>query len=172
MKTVPMRTVVLGLGNEYRRDDGVGHVVAREVAARVTPDVGVYAVDGDPTRMLDAWDGADLAILIDSAVGDSSRPETVPSGTVHRVESVHRVDSVHRFDSGDVTLSPGAATSTHGFGLITALELGRLLDRLPHRWVLYTVDAADVGFGCGLSRATARAADRVVAAVLEEIARG
>lgn len=154
-----MRTVVLGLGNDYRRDDGVGPAVARDVAARVAPDVGVYAVDGEPTRMLDAWDGADLAILIDSAVGDSARSGTVTPGTVHR------------FDSQDLTLSPGAATSTHGFGLITALELGRLLDRMPRRWVLYTVDAADVGFGCGLSRATARAADRVVAAVLEEITR-
>jgi hydrogenase maturation protease len=148
-----MNTVVLGLGNDYRCDDGVGPAVAREVGLRAPPVIRVCAADGEPTRLLDAWDGADLAVLIDSVVCASARAGTV-----------------HRFDATDVTLSSVRGTSTHGVGLVAALELGRLLDRMPRRWVLYTVEVTDVGFGRGLSTAAARAVESVVSAVLEDVA--
>lgn len=150
-----MTIVVLGLGQDFRRDDGIGHAIAREVAARAAPAIRVHAADGEPTRLLDAWDGAELAVLIDSVVCDSPRAGTV-----------------RRYDSTAVTLSSVHATSTHGLGLVAALELAALLDRLPRRWVLYTVEVADVGFGCGLSPAAARAIEPVVSAVLAEVSSG
>ncbi|QYB04605.1 hydrogenase maturation protease [Rhodococcus sp. USK10] len=148
-----MITVVLGLGNDCRRDDGLGPAVAREVAARVAADVRVSASDGDPTRMLDAWAGADLAVLVDAVVSAPPRPGTV-----------------HRFDSNTVAALPTPAVSTHGLGLVTALELGSVLDRLPCRWVLYVVEVLDVGYGRGLSPAAAGAVESVVEAVLSELA--
>ena len=77
-----MIAVVLGLGNDCRRDDGLGPTAARDVAARVAVDVRVSASDGDPTRMLDASAGADLAVLVDAVGPDLPRP-----GTVHRFNS-------------------------------------------------------------------------------------
>ncbi|MEZ5151080.1 hydrogenase maturation protease [Rhodococcus zopfii] len=150
-----MTIVVLGLGQDFRRDDGIGHAIAREVAARAASAIRVHVADGEPTRLLDAWDGAELAVLIDSVVCDSPCTGTV-----------------RRYDSTAVTLSSVRATSTHGLGLVAALELAALLDRLPRRWVLYTVEVADVGFGCGLSPAAARAIEPVVSAVLAEVSGG
>ena len=148
-----MIAVVLGLGNDYRRDDGLGPTVAREVAARGAADVRASVSDGDPTRMLDAWAGADLAVLVDAVVSDPPRPGTV-----------------HRFDSNTVAALPTPTVSTHGVGLITALGWGSVLDRLPRRWVLYAVEVVDVGYGRGLSPAAAGAVESVVEAVLSELA--
>ncbi|MFE5704445.1 hydrogenase maturation protease [Rhodococcus koreensis] len=148
-----MTAVVLGLGNDYRRDDGLGPAVAREVAARVAADIRVSTSDGDPTRMLDAWAGADLAVLVDAVVSEPPRPGTV-----------------HRFDPTAVAELPTPNTSTHGVGLATALELGRVLDRLPRRWVLYAVEVVDLGYGRGLSPVAAGAVEPVVRAVLSELA--
>jgi hydrogenase maturation protease len=49
-----MTAVVLGVGNEDRRDDGIGPAVARAVAARAIPNLLVTISDGDPATLLDA----------------------------------------------------------------------------------------------------------------------
>jgi hypothetical protein len=53
-----------------------------------------------------------------------------------------------------------------------AVELGRVLGRLPVRLVLYAVEAGDVGYGEGLSPAVAAAADRVVDEIAGELVSG
>ena len=55
-----MTVVVIGLGNDLRRDDGIGPIVARQVADHVAPDVCVSVSDGDPGTLLEAWTGAQL----------------------------------------------------------------------------------------------------------------
>ena len=64
--------VVMGIGNSFRRDDGVGPAVAAAVNARAIPDVSVLIDAGDPAVVLDAWAGIRLAVLIDAAVGGRS----------------------------------------------------------------------------------------------------
>jgi hydrogenase maturation protease len=64
------RRIVIGVGNEYRRDDGFGPLVIAELSARRArdprlADVGLCACDGEPTRLLDLWTGADLAVVVD-----------------------------------------------------------------------------------------------------------
>jgi hypothetical protein len=48
--------------------------------------------------------------------------------------------------------------AAHGVDLGEAVELGRVLGRLPARLVLYAVEAADVGFGLGLTSEVASSA--------------
>lgn len=128
-----MTGVVLGVGNEFRQDDGVGVAVAAEVQGRGLPDVRVFTIDGEPSRMIDAWSGADVAVVVDAV----KVRDPVP-GRVHRMV----VDDL-----------PGhvSATSSHGLGVPEAVELARALDRLPGRLVLYTVEVDATGFGVGLT---------------------
>ncbi len=61
------RTVVIGVGNELRRDDGIGPAAVtrlRDLQAVDSTLVGVILAvcDGEPTRMIDLWTGADLAV--------------------------------------------------------------------------------------------------------------
>ena len=148
-----MTAVVLGVGNEDRRDDGVGPAVARAVAARAIPNLLVTISDGDPATLLDDWADMDVAVLVDAIVCDPPRP-----GTVHRI------------DSQALAALVAKATSTHGLGLTEALKLGAVLGRLPRRWVLYAVEVADIGYGRGLSSSTREVLEPVTSAVLAEVA--
>lgn len=150
------RAAVVGVGNRYRRDDGVG--LAAVEALRGSPPGGVRlaCVDGEPTRLLDAWDGVPLAVVVDAALCRPAHP-----GTVHR--------AVVAAGALDAAQAAGAASS-HGLGLPEAVELGRILERLPDRLVLLTVEAADVGLGDGLTPAVAAALPEVVAAIRRELA--
>ena len=86
-----MNVVVVGVGNAYRRDDGVGLEVAERMRGRA-PGVEAVAVEQEPSRLLDAWAGAELAIVVD-AVSSSDEP-----GTVHRFDASER-EEVERMTS-------------------------------------------------------------------------
>lgn len=146
--------VLIGLGNEWRRDDGVGPALTALLASRVEPEVRVVDLDGDPARVIEVWDGAELAVLVD-AVRSGAAP-----GTLFRTE----VGST----SSAVSLPAGTTDpSSHGLGVGEAVDLGRVLGRLPDRLVVHGVEAADLGDGPGLSPAVAAVlpalADRVLA---------
>ena len=149
------RVVVLGVGGEYRRDDAVGLAVAAEVARQAPPGVAVHATDGEPTRLLEAWAGAELAVLIDAVLVPDP-----PGG-------VAEPGRVYRTDLAEVAPAAGSASS-HGLGIPEAYALGRVLDRLPARLVVYAVAAADVRPGLGMSPDVAAAVPGVAAAVLAE----
>ncbi|EID77871.1 MULTISPECIES: hydrogenase maturation protease [Rhodococcus] len=147
-----MTVVVIGLGNDLRRDDGIGPTVARQVADHVAPDVCVSVSDGDPATLLEAWTGAQLAVIVDAVVCDPPRP-----GTVYRLTPD---------ELGDVR---AGTFSTHGIALDHTVRLGAVLDRLPHRMIVLAVEVADLGGGRGLSPAVGRAVDTAVSAVLSVI---
>jgi len=142
------RRVVIGVGNEYRRDDGVGPRVVAELTGRL-PDVELRITDGEPSRMLDLWTGAALAIVVD-AVYAPDRP----------------VGAWFELAATDAPAEPSAGT--HGVGLGTAVALGRVLGRLPERLVVLAVCGSEFGFGAGLS-APVEAAVRPVADRVREL---
>ena len=79
MRRVGRVVVVIGVGNEYRRDDGAGLAVVTSLRDRVPPGVGSCATYGEPTRPTQAWTGAALAVVVDAVRADPPRP-----GRVHR----------------------------------------------------------------------------------------
>lgn len=134
---------VIGLGNEWRSDDGVGIEVARRVGGRM--------FGGEPIRIIEALDGEDEVVLVD-AVSTGASP-----GALFVFEA-----------SSDPLPTPiFGASSTHALGLAEALELARTLGRLPRKVVVYGVEAESFEFGKGLSAAVAEAADRLIQEVLE-----
>jgi hydrogenase maturation protease len=145
----PRRRVIVAVGNEYRRDDGIGPAVLDNLRDHAPAGVTLTVTDGEATELLDAWGGAELAVLIDAVICEPSVP-----GRIHRTEAVPE---------------PGAAASTHGLGIPDAVRLAHALDRAPQRLVVYAVEAADLGFGHGLTSAVAAALPRVTRAVLAEV---
>ncbi|WP_413759869.1 hydrogenase maturation protease [Streptomyces sp. MMBL 11-3] len=153
------RIVVIGVGNEFRHDDGVGWAVIarlREHAAAhpLPPGTVLETCDGDPGRLLGLWEGAALAVVVDAA-----RAEPPCPGRVHRLV----LDGTRH--------GPLGATSSHGLGLGEAAELSSVLGRLPDRLVAYAVEGADGTFGAGLSEPVAAQVDALVHAVEDELAR-
>lgn len=139
------RAVVIGMGNPYRSDDGVGAAVAATVA--VPTGVTVLACPAEPTAILDAWDGVALAVLVDAAVGEP--PGRITTGTIDDYAAERPV-------------------SSHDLNLQQTYELGRAIGRAPDRLVVVTVGIAEAGHGVGLSPAVAAALPRA-ARIVERI---
>ncbi len=145
--------VVIGLGNVYRRDDGVGIAAAAALSRCALPGVRVVTEISDSADLLDAWDGAGLAVVIDGAVTGRSAPGTVC-----------------RCGPDQLALGP-ARMSSHSFDLAHTLALGRALSRMPDALVLLAVEIADIGQGEGLSPAVAAVVPTVVEMAADEINR-
>jgi hydrogenase maturation protease len=144
--------VVIGCGNEHRRDDACGLEVARALEPLVRGRARVVECDQGATGLLDLWDGEELVVVVDAV--RSGRP----AGTVHRMEV------------GEEPLAASLpATSTHGLSLGEAIDLGRSLGRLPGRLVIYGIEAGDVGMGVGLTAAVASAVPSVVDRIAHEV---
>lgn len=142
--------VVIGVGNSFRRDDGVGLAVADEVARLGLPGVQVVTSTGEPSGILDAWNGAPLAIVVDAARGEGAHP-----------------GRIRRWQPGQAARA--GAVSSHAIGLPDAYALGEALDRLPERLVVLSVDVADTDNGVGLTPAVAVAVSAVVGDILAEL---
>jgi hydrogenase maturation protease len=128
---------VIGLGNEWRGDDGVGIEVARRLGGRL------FA--GEPIGLVDAFEGEDEVVLVDAVSSGA------PPGTLFVFEAGARPLPAPLF----------GASSTHALGLAEAVELARSLGRLPRRVVVYGIEGESFEFGKGLSAAVAAAADQV-----------
>ncbi len=152
--------VVIGVGNEFRRDDGIGPAVLELLRAEVPASVRLVASDGEPVRLVEEWAGAGLAIVVDALPpsGQPGQPGQPAAGQVRRV----MVD--------EVAAAPAGTASSHGLGLGDAIGLGRALGLMPARLVIHAVQAADCGYGVGLTPRVTAAAGQVARAVLRDLA--
>lgn len=144
-------SVVIGVGNAYRGDDAAGREVARLVRERVPDGLAVVVCELEPTRLIDAWDGADAAFVVD-AVSSGAEP-----GTVHRFDATRKPLPSHEFRS-----------STHALGIGETVELARAIGRLPSRIVVFGVEGKSFGSGTELSDPARAGVERAVELVLEE----
>jgi hydrogenase maturation protease len=135
------RTLVIGVGNPSRRDDGVGWAVAEAAGRRLGGRVQVWQSDGEPARLLAAWADVAFAVVID-AMHSGAEPGTI------------RV-----FEPEEVPV-PAPSVGSHAHGIAYAVALGRVLHLLPDRLVLVGIEAQEAGFGDGLSPRVAAAVDR------------
>lgn len=146
--------VVIGIGNPYCGDDGVGLVIIERLQARRLRGVDVVEETGEPAGLINRWTNRSLAVIVDAASSGAG------PGTIHRI--VHSDDLWSR-------RSETRAASSHSLGIGTAVALGRALGRLPERLVVFAVEAGDVRGGLGLSAAVAAAVDDVLDAIVAEV---
>lgn len=148
----PRAPLVIGIGNPDRGDDGIGPLVARQLAGVVPPNVTILERSGDALALIDDWAGHDTVILI-----DASAPGPEP-GTVRRIELPRE------------TLPPELSlSSTHAFGVAEAVGLADTLGLLPARVIAYAIEGGNFDPGAPVSPAVAAAAGEVVARVAEEL---
>src|SRR3989304_6351367 len=70
------RVLVIGVGNPYRRDDAAGRETVRRLRDRAPHIIATLEHDGEGTSLMEAWQGADLVIVVD-AVSSGVAPGTV-----------------------------------------------------------------------------------------------
>jgi hydrogenase maturation protease len=132
------RALVIGVGNAACGDDAAGLLAARRL--------GGLEHEGDPLALLDLWESAEVALVID-AVSSGAEP-----GTIHRFDAI----------AGPLPARMRSSTSTHAVGLGEAIELARALGRLPGQLIVYGIEGTRFGAGTALTPAVAAAVDAVV----------
>lgn len=122
--------LIIGVGNTYRGDDGVGPAVIALLRAEELPGIQLLECDGDCSTLLNAWYKAGSVILID-AVSSGAPPGTI-----------------YRFDALTQPLPRQVSfQSTHAFGVSEALALGRILGQLPASLILYAIEGKTFATG-------------------------
>jgi hydrogenase maturation protease len=144
--------LVIGLCNQYRRDDAVGLIVARCLKERAPEHVRVLEESSEGAALMESWKDADAVILID-AVHSGAEP-----GTLYRLNA-HTQPIPTGFSH----------CSTHAFSTAEAIELARALGQLPPRLVVYGVEGKTFVPGLGLSPEVEKAAQEVVERVLADL---
>ena len=72
------RPLVIAIGNRFRGDDGVGGAVLDALAAHPkAAALDLLELDGEPTRLIDAWDGRDSVVVVNAVRLDDGTPGTV-----------------------------------------------------------------------------------------------
>lgn len=143
--------LVIGIGNEFRDDDAVGILVARELRRRC-PGASIVEVTGEGTALMAAWAGHENVIIVD-AVSSGEAPGTITTFNLSE-EIVPR------------NLFP---SSSHAFGVAEAIALAKRLHNLPSRMVLYGIEGKEFGAGVGLSTPVVRHIPDLIALIQKEI---
>jgi len=122
--------VIIGCGNRQRSDDAAGVLVVEKLR-----ELGIKAdtCAGQAADLIEAWAGADDVIVVDVVVTGA------PVGTVRA------------WDARQVLISRKAPASTHGLGVAEAIELARVLGRLPARLKVYGIEGQRFEHGAEIS---------------------
>ena len=144
---------VIGVGNEYRQDDGVGVYVARRVRQSSLPNVRVVEHVSDGAALVHTWEEAACVFVIDCVVSGAA------PGTIFRWDAW----------SEPIPAEVFAGRSTHTFNVTEAIELGRALHRLPPMLIVYGIEGVDFSFGLGLTPAVDAAAQEAALRIIREI---
>lgn len=147
------RVVVVAVGNPFASDDGVAHHVVAAAADRLPDGVELVAAHGEPARLVEAWAGADLAVVIDAADGPGD------PGAVTFV------------DGRDLGPTPtvGRVHGSHALGVADALRLATALGRAPTRLLCIAVTGQRWGPGDELSPAVAAAVEPAARALVDVV---
>ena len=115
-----MAVRIIGCGNPDRGDDGAGLLVAERLQA-----LGIEAQQqsGEALSLIESWAGAETVIVVDAVVGGKA-PGAITVWDAH---------------ANPVWIATRHG-STHHFGLAEAVELARVLDRLPPRLLIYGIE--------------------------------
>lgn len=147
-----METIVIGLGNPIRSDDGLGIRAVREIAKRSSrfQTAEVYTAG---IGLMEKMVGYQRAVIIDAMLSGK-----YPPGYICRLS----LDEAFRYKG---------LLSSHDTPLSTALEIGRFLGlQLPSEIVIWAVEASDLdSYSEELTPEVARALPQVVELVLAEL---
>lgn len=143
------KTLILGLGNTLRRDDGLGPAVIEGLQSQKLANADVQVGGQDGLTLLESIREYPRAIVIDAV------DMGMPAG------------EVRIFAPGEVRVKSDSL-STHGFGLAEAMELMPMLD-IQTELKIIGVQPESIEFGQGLGEKVSNSLGKVVELVKEQL---
>ncbi len=153
-------TLILGVGNPLRRDDGIGPEVIRLLTEDRTKKNGTYKLSSDIDLLDGGTDGLGLIeylkdykkVVIVDAVEMKLKPGTIKVFTPE--EAVIKINS--------------DALSTHGFGIAELIKLAKGLDINPEL-IIVGVQPEDVSYGEELSFFVSSVLSNIIKLILNQL---
>ena len=142
-------SLIVGLGSPHG-DDQLGWVAIDRLRSLLPDGISARQVR-DAFELLDILEGHDTAVIIDAAA---------PAG---------QPGTLRTFNWPSPLLADSERLSTHGLGLVAALELAEALGRLPRRLKIYTIEADDISPNAPLGTHIAQQLDFLVKDVLANL---
>lgn len=148
-------TVVLGLGNLLRRDEGLGIRALERLQARYSLPAAVLLVDGGTLGLdlLCYLEDSERLLILDAALTDG------PPGTLLRAADQ------------EIPAFFGIRTSPHEIALADLLAVTRLRGTEPRAVVFWGMQPATIELGWDLSEAVAMYLDELADAAAHELQR-
>jgi hydrogenase maturation protease len=150
------KSLVLGLGNPFRGDDGVGTSVIAALKGQDQPPNVVVMDGGTPgLETVLIWQGYQRVIIVDAA------------------DMGMQPGSWKRFKLGEAVFPVGESAmqgTLHSAGLAEALALAEALEIMPPELVFYGVQPASTGWSADLTEAVNAAVPALCEAISAEIA--
>jgi hydrogenase maturation protease len=118
------RVIVVGVGSPYG-DDSLGWEVVRQlrlnpkIQSLSTQDAVIHCADRPGIDLLNIINQSNTALIIDAAVSD------FPPGTITRLEN----EEIYG-------LLENNSTSSHDFGVLQTISLGKALNQLPQQIII------------------------------------
>jgi hydrogenase maturation protease len=149
-------SVVIGIGNEYRSDDGVGMTIVRTLNEQSQPDdLAVSYIEAgmvDGASLIDYWSTDNRVIIIDA------------------VSSGAQAGTLYHFDALAEQLPTSVSFGdTHGFGVTEAVMLATMLKQLPAALHVYAIEGEDFSTGLGLSPTLQEALPAIVVQIQQHL---
>src|SRR5215469_5813072 len=149
---MPPHILLIGIGNEYRGDDGAGLAAIRALKAKGLPGTLFKERTGDGADLVETWRKAQMVLLIDAVSSGA------PPGTLYRFDALTQpMPARYSFHS------------THAFGVVEAIELARALYVLPPCLIVYAIEGKNFATGMGPSPEVEQAVRQVVERVTREV---
>jgi hydrogenase maturation protease len=144
--------LVVGIGNPYRADDGIGLKIACRLGKMLSGQVVVRTHIGDGFSLIDMWREYDIVYLIDAVKGRNP-------GKIYRFNAVNEPLPQNFFTN----------YSTHSLDIFETIALAGNLDLLPDKLIIYGVEGKDFRMGSGFSKEVLEAIFRVADCIKNEI---
>lgn len=149
------KLLIVGIGNRMRGDDAVGLILADRLAQRM----GALArVNPDPYELwnvLHLGQSQDYLAILDAA----------QSSAAFETGAWRRFD----FPGDKIPMSSTVLRNTHSVDVVSILDLGRSLQKLPRRVRIYAIAADQFGFGETLSAALDRRLPRIASQIERDL---
>ncbi len=144
--------LLVGIGNEFRTDDGAGCYAVGKIMSRGHGRLTAKILAREGTDLIECWRGYETVYVVDAAMSGQE------PGTVHRFEI-----------PGQEIPKSVFCTSTHAFGLADVIPLARTLDALPPKLIVYGIEAESFDHGRGLTEKVKAGADKLAEELSGEI---
>lgn len=136
--------LIIGIGNPFRCDDGVGYFVIDQLMDADVTDATLLKMNPDGYALMEAWKDREWVIIVDAAVSGE------PTGTVRQFDGL--TEQIPR------DISP---VSSHSINLAETISLAYTLDQLPEHLVVFAIEARNFEHGTELSPEVREAGIRV-----------